>query len=351
MIHLAIVMIRSHAGSSSVLLAAPAGHDIAMMRINDCNGTPMPSDGGEYQLVEGQWKCVECRTFVDGLNHGHLRSWGHLRRLTHQGIPTPWQWSQDMLVEKGWKELEPAEFIARHHRELMQAMHMQGQLHLVLPQPSQPPRHMQGIPGPPPGTGLDDDAGPPPHPRPKAAPPPPQGPKAAPPPPPGVLPAQCLVHVPLAGMQRAAGSAAAPVAAPEGQIEGMTKQIEKMTVQIEGMTEEIERLNSKVAAVVTGMERMTVQIEGMTVQIERKAVQIERLVAALASGGDITRRKAYVSSSNGGFLECTRPGPDSSSVLREHYRKSTRTAAKRAAADVVSWNTFGKHSENQASAG
>ena len=30
------------------------------------------------------------------------------------------------------------------------------------------------------------------------------------------------------------------------------------------------------------------------------------------SGGDITRRTAYVSSSNEGFLECTRPGPDSS---------------------------------------
>ena len=159
-----------------------------------------------------------------------------------------------------------------------------------------------------------------------------------------------------------------PVAAPEGQIEGMLLQIEKMTVQIEGMTVAIERLNSEVAALVTGMGRMTVQIEGVTVQIDRKAVKIERLVDALEqigiaadaggqtgvpsqSGGDITRRKAYVSSSNEGFLECTRPGPDSSSVLREHYRKSTRTAAKRAAADVVSWNIFGKHSENQASAG
>jgi hypothetical protein len=33
------------------------------------------------------------------------------------------------------------------------------------------------------------------------------------------------------------------------------------------------------------------------------------------SGGGITRRKAYVSSSSAGFLECTRPGPDSSEQL------------------------------------
>ena len=99
--------------------------------------------------------------------------------------------------------------------------------------------------------------------------------------------------------------------------------------EIAALTVEIERHNSEVAGLVRGMGRMAVQIDEMTVQIERQAEVIERLIAALEqhdtaaaagrqtgvpsqSGGDITRREAYVSSSSEGFLECTRPGPDSS---------------------------------------
>ena len=51
----------------------------------DCNGTPKPQDGGEYILMENQWRCVKCRTYVDGHN-SHLRSWHHLKMLVHQDM-------------------------------------------------------------------------------------------------------------------------------------------------------------------------------------------------------------------------------------------------------------------------
>ena len=69
----------------------------------DCNLTPMPQDGGEYILMEQyedgplQWRCVGCKSFVD---EGHIKSWRHLKMLFHQGIPTPWQWAQRMLLDR-----------------------------------------------------------------------------------------------------------------------------------------------------------------------------------------------------------------------------------------------------------
>ena len=51
----------------------------------DCNGTPKPQDGAEYILMEYQWRCVGCRTYVDGHN-AHLRSWHHLKMLVHQDM-------------------------------------------------------------------------------------------------------------------------------------------------------------------------------------------------------------------------------------------------------------------------
>ena len=308
----------------------------------DCNQTPMPQDGGEYILMETyvdgpeQWNCVGCTTFVDHYN-GHIESWHHLKMLHHHGIPTPWPWAQRMLRDKGWAELEPAaaaeDWFERQQREMMQRAQM--------PRPR--------IPGPPPGIRPCDDMG-------------------VPPPPPryGAAAASAAEGSGAAAASAAEGSGA-PAAAALGHVpSGGTTLCLKS--EIAALTVEIERHNSEVAGLVRGMGRMAVQIDEMTVQIERQAEVIERLIAALEqhdtaaaagrqtgvpsqSGGDITRREAYVSSSSEGFLECTRPGPDSSSVLREHCRKRTRTAAKRAAADVVSWNTFGKHSENQASAG
>ena len=74
----------------------------------DCNRTPKPQDGGEYILMEKQWRCVGCNTYVDGHN-GHIQSWHHLKMLHHHGIPTPWTWAQRMLRDKGWgAEVEPA---------------------------------------------------------------------------------------------------------------------------------------------------------------------------------------------------------------------------------------------------
>ena len=164
-----------------------------------------------------------------------------------------------MLQDKGWIELEPAaaaeDWFQRQQREMMQTAQM--------PRPQ--------IPGPPPGTAPDDDMGPPP------------------PPPQRVVPPLGHVH-----------------------------EIERLKSEIAALTKEIEHKNS------VGM--MAVQIDAMTVQIRRNSEVIERLIAALEqaaaagrqtgvpsqSGGDITRGKAYVSSSNEGVLECTRPGPDSS---------------------------------------
>ena len=122
----------------------------------DCNGTPKPIDGGEYVLMEKQWRCVWCRAYVDGHN-GHLRCWGHLKMLTYQNIPTPWPWAQQMLLEKGWIELELGAAAAeRQQREMVQTAQMPRQ-----------------IPGPPPGSGPDDDLGPPPPPPQKLQAPPP----------------------------------------------------------------------------------------------------------------------------------------------------------------------------------
>ena len=103
-------------------------------------------------------------------------------------------------------------------------------------------------------------------------------------------------------------------------------EIERLGSEIAVLSVQVERQNSEVEGLQRGMERMAVQIDEMTKQ---NAEAINRLIAALEhrdtaaaaggqtgvpsqSGGDITRRMAYVSSSNEGFLECTRPGSDSS---------------------------------------
>ena len=194
-----------------------------------------------------------------------------------------------MLQEKGWIELEPAaaaeDWFQRQQREMMQTLQMPG------------PR----IPGPPPGVGPRDDMGPPP--------PPPRYGAAA------------------ASAAGGSGVAAASAAALGHVPSGGTTLCDKS--EIAALTVEIERQHAEVAGLVSGMGHMAVQIAEMTLQIKRNAEVIERLIAALEqrdtaaaagrqtgvpsqSGGDITRRKAYVSSSNEGFLECTRPGPDSS---------------------------------------
>ena len=201
----------------------------------DCNGTPKPIDGGEYVLMEKQWRCVGCRAYVDGHN-GHLRCWGHLKMLTYQNIPTPWPWAQQMLLEKGWIELEPgaaaAAWLERQQREMVQTAQMPRQ-----------------IPGPPPGSGPNDDLGPPP--------PPPQK-LQAPPPPPGPVP------------------------------------------------QEIERLQSEVAALTVEIKRQNSEVAALTVVIERLVAAVEQNATAAAAGrqtgvpsqseGNIIRRKGYVSS-------------------------------------------------------
>ena len=145
------------------------------------------------------------------------------------------------------------------------------------------------IPRPPPGVGPDDG---------EAPPPPPQ---------------RVVGHVP-------------PLLPPPQRVVGHVPQvIERLKSEIAALTVEIELQNSEVTGLVREMERMAVQINELTVQnaevIDRLTAVEHRDTAAAAgrqtgvpsqSGGDITRRKAYVSSSNEGFLECTRPGPDSS---------------------------------------
>ena len=184
-----------------------------------------------------------------------------------------------MLQEKGWIELELAaaaaaaaaaeDWFQRQQREMMQTAQM--------PRPQ--------IPGPPP------------------------------PPPQRVVP-------PLGHVQE--------IERLKSEIAALTKDIEhKNSVGLMAV-QEIERLKSEIAAEHSkSVGMMAVQIDAMTVQIRRNSEVIERLIAALEqrdtaaaagrqtgvpsqSGGDITRRTAYVSSSNEGFLECTRPGPDSS---------------------------------------
>ena len=55
----------------------------------DSYGTLKPQDGGEYTqvgpLMEKQWRCVGCATYVDGHN-GHLKCWHHLKMLIHRDM-------------------------------------------------------------------------------------------------------------------------------------------------------------------------------------------------------------------------------------------------------------------------
>ena len=231
----------------------------------DCNLTPMPQDGGEYILMEQyedgpqQWRCVGCKTFVDGHN-GHIKSWHHLKMLFHQGIPTPWPWAQRMLLDKGWIELDPAaaaEDWLEEQRKMMQS--------------AQPrPRIPGPPPGPPPGVGPHDDmVMPPPPPRKGAA-----AASAAEGSGVAAASAAALGHGGTASAAEGSGVAAASAAALG---HGGTTLCLKS--EIAALTVEIERHNSEVAGLVRGMGRMAVQIDEMTVQIERQAQVIERLIA------------------------------------------------------------------------
>jgi hypothetical protein len=121
-----------------------------------------------------------------------------------------------------------------------------------------------------------------------------------------------------------------------------------MTLEIEGLKSELAAQKRTVADVTTSMrqaiEGLVEQIAGLTLElaagkqtvaeVEMRMWRVEQSGTAadavwqtgvpMPSYGDLVRRNACVSSSNEGLLECTRPGPDSSSVLPNYHKKSCR---------------------------
>ena len=311
-----------------------------------------------------QWRCVLCSTYVDG-HDGHLKSWRHLKMLVHndmeeggttrqchitpestlfarvppgtgcpaiwggggggpnpfrgfpcgstffhQEIPTPWPWAQQMLRENGWA----------HDDDLVPGAAAASWLEQQQEDMRRTELFRQRVPGPPPGAGPDVTIEPPP-------------------PPPHLPPQQRVagrIDPDFERLGSEIGVLAGEVERQNSEVAGLQRGMEQLGVQIDEMTKQnavainrliaAERQSSEVAGLQKGMEQLAVQIDEMSKQ---NAVAINRLIAALEhrdtaaaaggqtgvpsqSGGDITRRMAYVSSSNEGFLECTRPGSDSS---------------------------------------
>ena len=293
----------------------------------DRNGTPYPEDGGKYTLKDGQWFCEWCGTQCNGATWGHLRCWAHAKNLFHYEVEPMPEWAREMLIDKGWLQESSDDFLRRQHAAIME-----GQPRFTHPPP--PPR--------PAGFGPDDYVVPPPAPMPKQAPPPPPGvvPRAQPPA--GAAgSAAALAASSDAPPQRPEG-AAGSAAVPPADILQQFAVIDGMTLEIEGLKSELAAQKRTVADVTTSMrqaiEGLVEQIAGLTLElaagkqtvaeVEMRMWRVEQSGTAadavwqtgvpMPSYGDLVRRNACVSSSNEGLLECTRPGPDSSSVLREH---------------------------------
>jgi hypothetical protein len=306
----------------------------------DRNGTPYPEDGGQYILKDGQWFCEWCGNVVNGISWGHLRSWAHAKNLCHYEVEPLPEWAREMLIDKGWLEESPDDFLRRQ-----QAAIMRGQPRFRHP-PSSPTAHP--IPGPPPGDGPDDGEVPPPAPKPKSAPPPPPGVVPRTQPPAGAAgSAAALAASSDAPPQRPEG-AAGSAAVPPADILQQFAVIDGMTLEIEGLKSELAAQKRTVADVTTSMrqaiEGLVEQIAGLTLElaagkrtvadVEMRMWRVEQSGTAAdavwqtgvptPSDGDLVRRNACVSSSNEGLLECTRPGPDSSSVLPNYHKKSCR---------------------------
>ena len=214
----------------------PAMRPVGCPGMVDRNGTPYPEDGGKYTLKDGQWFCEWCGNVVNGISWGHLRSWCHAKKMCHHDVVPMPEWAREMLIDKGWLEESPDDFLRRQ-----QAAIMRGQPRFRHPPSS---RTAHPIPGPPPGDGPDDGEVPPPAPK----------PKSAPPPPPGVVPRT----QPPAG---AAGSAAASAAVPPADILQQFAVIDGMALEIEGLKLELAAQKRTVADVTTSMRQA---IEGMT---------------------------------------------------------------------------------------